>query len=261
MPAAGGTKRGRPPKKPNAAARLPDQQIKQGADLKEEEHAGSVNDAFINASNQEATHVDDTDMIDSKAGVATCIDVTDQSVSISSQTDDTLASASPRGDLDPSSLPALEKAIKDLSLAATYRKAKLEQTVQVHNDRITAIQRRQMVYNSKSSQLSKLKQAKQLLASVLSQVSPLQGILRELEHGLQPQVQQAFLDAMLAFEAFYNLNDAIAATTRDFGNNQKHLEAEAKHLETELQEAEEDAMKARKNLEANVNWLAGVRFI
>ncbi|KAL8975800.1 MAG: hypothetical protein Q9205_008067 [Flavoplaca limonia] len=86
-----------------------------------------------------------------------------------------------------------------------------------------------MVYNSKSSQLSKLKQAKQLLASVLSQVSPLQGILRELEHDLQPQVQQAFLDAMLAFEAFYNLNDAIAATTRDSGNNQKHLEAEAKH--------------------------------
>lgn len=240
MQAAAGEKRGHPPKKPNAAASSQDQHIKTDPDLKKEEDAGSVNNAFISASEQEEDiRLDDANITDSKEGLAACIDVTDETVSISSLIDDTLASAS--------SIPAMEKAIKDLQWAAAHRMAKIEETVQVHDDRVTAVQRRLMAYKNKSSQLSKLKQAKQLLAPVLGQVSPLQGILRGLEHDLQPQLQQAFTEAMLASETFYNLHDAVSATIRDFDKN---LEAEAKHVETELQEAAEDALKARKSLEA-----------
>lgn len=65
----------------------------------------------------------------------------------------------------------------------------------------------------------------------------------------------------MAFEAFYHLYYTVTATLRDSGNNQKHFGVEVKYLETELLEAEEDVFKARKDLEANVNWLAGVRFV
>ncbi len=66
---------------------------------------------------------------------------------------------------------------------------------------------------------------------------------------------------MVAFETFYYLYHTVTATIRGSGNDQDHLEVEVKHLATEMLEAEEDTLKARKDLEANVNWLAGVWFV
>ncbi|KAL8910057.1 MAG: hypothetical protein Q9171_004635 [Xanthocarpia ochracea] len=180
--------------------------MKSDPDLKKEEDAGPVNDAIVSGFNEQvATRLNDAKFINSKAGVATRLDVTDDSVSISSQTDDILTSGSPLDDLNSSSIPALETAIK-------------------------------------------------LLAPVLGQGRPLQEILRDLEYDLQPQVQQGFSDAMMVFEAFYTSHYVItAATIRDSGKEANHLEAGIENLEIEPREVEEDASKARRNCEANVN--------
>ena len=103
----------------NAAASLQDQPIKPAdLDLKEEEEeedAGPVNDAIVTAlaeEEEEAPRLDDTNIINAKAEVVARKAITNDSASLNSQTNKTLTSASTLDDLNPSSIPILEKVVQ-----------------------------------------------------------------------------------------------------------------------------------------------------